>query len=92
MSITVGPINPIFIPEENYSICSRCRHEIMTLADGSAYCSCNERELHERYAEPSTCATCGGKGKYWIMSGTRHVLVRCLACTPAPVDPWKFHN
>jgi hypothetical protein len=36
MSITVGPINPIFIPEENYSICSRCRHEIMTLADGSA--------------------------------------------------------
>jgi hypothetical protein len=91
MNTVLGPINPIFIPEENYSICSRCRHEIMTLADGSAYCSCNEHELDKRF-ELATCAACDGKGFYWFWSNGRRVRVRCLACTPAPVDPWKFHN
>jgi hypothetical protein len=43
-------------------------------------------------SKPSTCAACDGKGFYWFWSNGRRVRVRCLACTPAPVDPWKFHN
>lgn len=47
----LGPIDPIFIPEENYSICGRCRHEIMVTADGSHYCACNERDFYEKFGE-----------------------------------------
>lgn len=38
------------------------------------------------------CATCDGKGFYWFLSLGRRVRVRCLACQPAPVDPWRFHS
>src|SRR4051794_23205682 len=49
--------------------------------------------LNEHYAAaPPTCPTCGDKGFYWFLSLGRRVHVRCLACQPAPVDPWQFHS
>lgn len=95
MSLTAGPINPIFIADENYSICSRCRHEIMTLADGSAYCSCNESELAARFDVQPPCGNCGGTGTvpyHWSISALSHGVSRipCPTCQPKPYDDWKF--
>jgi DnaJ-class molecular chaperone len=39
--------------------------------------------------KPAMCAACDGKGFYWFWSNGRRVRVRCLACTPAPVDPFR---
>jgi hypothetical protein len=39
-----------------------------------------------------TCSMCGGKGFYWFLSLGRRVRVRCLACQPPPINPFRHYS